>query len=192
MPELIAYIKAIVTAMTGNAYFPDPFIELNKVTQAVNQLSNAYEDSQLPNSGPDATALVQTRKFELFTRVEALASYVQYVANTDHAEGDSIIFSANMSVKTLPTNTGRFFQVFNDKVSGNVSMRTRSEGDASYEWQYTTTPADDSSWVALPSTSVANTTAKGYKAGTRVYFRVRANKGNTTGAWQGPVNLIIT
>lgn len=178
--------------MTGNPYFSSPFVGLSLVTSAVDELEAAWQASQEVDSSKDDTTLVRTRAFTVTTLVNALAAYVEYIANNDHNNAETIIFSANMGVKEFPSHTGRVFEVRNLPVSGNVLATTRSEGRASYEWEYNADPSDPTGWVPVPSTSVANTIILGLTPGSRIHFRMRVNKGTSIGPWQGPVNLIIT
>lgn len=191
VPALIDYVKAIITAMTGNPDLPDPPINLDDVTLNVNALDAAWLVTQAPSSGPDDTSLVHTKRFLVVSMVNYLAAYVEFTANENITTGESIILSANMGVKDSVGNTGRTFEVRNTPISGQALLRTRSRGIVSYEWAYTIDPAGGG-WTAVPSTSIANTIINDLIPGQRYYFRVRANKGTTPGPWQGPVNTIIT
>ena len=127
VPELVDYIRAVVTAMTGNPDLPSAPISLDDVTTDVNAMDAAWLVSQGPNSSKTDTAAVLTLRFGMVTQMNYLAAYVAFTANEDHENGEAIIFSANMGIRSFPINTGRLFEVRNTSINGQAILTMRRE-----------------------------------------------------------------
>jgi hypothetical protein len=179
--------RIIVKAMEDNPYFPDPVPNLKTVTNLVNELQAAYDASR--DASKEQTAKMYTIEFDLVTQLNALGNYVEGIANNDNKIGDTIIYSAGMEVKQKSTRPERKLTVKNTARSGFVVLTSRSEDRASYVWQYS---LDQENWVYTDVTTHSNTTIENLKPGKRYYFRVAIVSNNIQGAWEGPINIIVT
>ena len=65
----------------------------------------------------------------------------------------------------------------------------RSEGRASYIWQYS---LDQETWTTAKVTLKAKAMIEGLTPGKRYYFRVAAVLKDEQGPWKGPINIIVT
>ncbi len=72
---------------------------------------------------------------------------------------------------------------------GEVLVRAKAVLRASYEWQYS---LDGKTWLAMGTTTVANTSLLGMTVGTTVWFRFRTTVKKTTSDWVPPISFFVT
>jgi hypothetical protein len=99
IPDLIAYAKSIVTAMTGNASFPNPNPALATLEADVDALDTAEASVLTRTKGAAATRNVKLATVRSDLDLER--AYVQQVANTNPATAESVIHSSGMAVKKI-------------------------------------------------------------------------------------------
>lgn len=186
-PALITYAQGIVKGMTGNAYFNTPSPPLTALSGAIADLQTA-ETLALTRAKGTAVARNEKRA-TLVSLLQQERSYVQGIADLSPENGGSIIQSAGLAVKKVPTHTPRVFAAKPGAVSGAVKLVAPSAGlRSSYEWEYSTDGG--TTWLAMPPTIQAKTTLTGLKPGSSVQFRYRAvtPKGGA-GDWSQPITM---
>jgi len=115
VPQLIAYGKQVTSLMKGpvpqppggpNQYFiaPNP-LPANPTLAEMNTALDALQTAFNLPSGKDRTAAIKVAKKDVLTKIRALATYVQLVANlpANVAIGDVVILSAGMEFKKQGT-----------------------------------------------------------------------------------------
>jgi hypothetical protein len=186
--QLIAYARAIVAAMTGNAAFPTPAPTLAAVTAAIDALANAETTALTRAKG--AAAVRNEKLTALVALLKQLVRYVQNVADVSAENGTSIIESAGMSVKKAAVRKPRVFGAATGPVSGSAKLVAPSSGSrASYEWQ--SSVDGGKTWVTAPATMQASTVVEGLTPGANVLFRYRPVTKSGEGDWSQSVALII-
>jgi hypothetical protein len=188
VPVLITFAQAIVTAMTGNKFFPTPVPSLAQITQAIADLVTAQTAAQSRTHG--AVVVRNEKRLALVTELEQLKSYVQNIADADREQASGIIQSASLSVRKVPVRARATFTAKPGPASGSVLLRTPSAGSrATYAWEVS---ADGGvTWQAVASTVQTKTTVIGLKAGASYSFRFRAVTKAGLGDWSQPVSLIV-
>ena len=74
---------------------------------------------------------------------------------------------------------------------GEVLVRAKAvKGRASYEWQYSIDGGK--TWLAMGTTTVANTSLPGMTAGAALMFRFRTTVKKTTSDWSATVSFTVT
>ena len=187
VPEKIEFARLVVSSMKANKLFSDPIPGYDDITRLTDELQQAYEKSR--DAGREQTALMHTKAFELDSQLTALGFYVQRIANENVENGDAIIYSAAMDVKRTGRTPERTFAVRNTPHAGVVVVVDRSEGRASYIWQYS---LDQETWTTAKVTLKAKAMIEGLTPGKRYYFRVAAVLKDEQGPWKGPINIIVT
>jgi hypothetical protein len=188
-PALVTFAQQVVTSMTNNPSFPVPSPSLATVLAAVTDLHTA-ESAVLARTKGAASARDDKRTV-LVTLLQELKGYVQTRADANLENGATIIQSAGLSVKKVPTRAPRVFAATPGAVSGSAKLVAASAGRrSSYEWQYSTDGGK--SWVIAPATIQAKTVVPGLTPGASVEFRYRAvtPKGGE-GDWSQTVVLIV-
>jgi hypothetical protein len=186
--QLIAYARAIVAAMTGNAAFPTPAPTLAAVTAAIDALANAETTALTRAKG--AAAVRNEKLTALVALLRQLVRYVQNVADVSAENGTSIIESAGMSVKKAAVRKPRVFGAATGPVSGSAKLVAPSSGQrASYEWQYSVDGGK--TWVVAPVTLQAKTTILGLTPGATVTFRYRGVTKTGEGDWSQLITFIV-
>lgn len=97
MADYIAYVKAIIEAMTGNIFFPTPNPALTTVTTDVNALDAA--ESVALNRARGSAQARDVQKAVVDKDLYGLQAYVQGIADADPKNSVAIIESAGMGVK---------------------------------------------------------------------------------------------
>lgn len=173
-PALIVFVEAILVAMTGNPYFPDPTPSLGTVASALAVLRAANLERQTGTRGT-ATArnAKQTPVVSLLGRLKA---YVQGVADDDPEHAAGLIESAGMSVQ---------------KGGREIRLDARAVArEAAYEWAWSTD--EGKTWHLAPQTLSARAVLSDLPSGTTCWFRFRATtrKGGTSN-WSNLVTFVV-
>jgi hypothetical protein len=185
---LISVIKAILVAMTGNAHFPSPTPSLATVDSALSDLEKAEAAAQTRVKG--ATDTRNAKRAALLLLVDALASYVQTIADADPGNGAAIIQSAGMGVRKATVRGKRVFGVIQGSLSGSVQVVAPSAARrASYDWQWSTDGGK--TWQLAPSTLQAKTSLTGFAAGSTVSFRYRVTTKTGEAEWSQPIAFVV-
>ena len=185
---LISVLKAILVAMTGNARFLNPTPALATVNSALSDLEKAEAAAQTRVKG--ATDTRNAKRAALLLLVDALASYVQTIADADPGNGAAIIQSAGMGVRKTTVHGKRVFGVIQGSLSGSVKVVAPSAARrASYDWQWSTDGGK--TWQLAASTLQAKTSLTGFAAGSTVSFRYRVTTKTGEAEWSQPIAFLV-
>ncbi len=184
---LIAFVKAIVQAMTGNPWFPAPSPTLATVTTDINNLDAAESVALTKVKGAAGTR--NSKKNVVINDSHGLLAYVQGIADVNPLSADAIITGAGMFIKKTGSHVKSLLQVKQGRVSGSVILTAKSSAArASYEWEYS---LDAVTWVSLPSTLQAKTTVSGLTPLKTYYFRFKAVLKKGEGNWSTYVSAVV-
>jgi hypothetical protein len=188
VPALIAFARAVVTAITGNASFPNPVPALATVSKSIDDLAAAETQAQARTHGAVATR--NQARLALLAELELLKGYVQQIADADREASSGIIQSAALTVRKVPGPGKRAFAVKQGIVSGTVKLSTPSAAHrASYDWQQS---ADGGkTWLDLPTTLQVKTSVIGLQPGATYSFRFRAVTKTGVGDWSQPLAILV-
>ena len=185
-PALITYAQGIVKGMTGNAYFTAPSPALAALSAAITDLQTAVTLALTRAMG--AAAARNEKRATLVSLLQQERSYVQGIADLSPENGGSIIESAGLAVKKVPTHAPRVFAAKPGAVSGAVTLVAPSAGHrSSYEWEYSTDGGK--TWVTMPPTIQAKTSITGLTPGSSVQFRYRSVTKAGAGDWTQPITM---
>jgi hypothetical protein len=115
---------------------------------------------------------------------------VQSIADAaDPANAVSIAHAAGMAVRKSSAFTKPDFGAKPDKVlSGVIRVSVRVAGKRqTHLWQFST---DGKTWIDMPPTMQAKTTASGFTPGSTVYFRHRAITRAGLEDWSQPISVM--
>lgn len=168
--ELIKQAKAIVLAMTNNAYFTSPMPSLNAVTAAITGLDLAEVLARGKGAGTAQARDLQ--KAILLKLLRELQFYVQGIADGAATQdlAEAIITSAGMKLKKVTGRQKNHDEVRHGSTSGAVVLiaTVLAAPRAAYFWQWST---DQKSWTSLPVAQVAKSSVSGLTPATTYYFR---------------------
>jgi hypothetical protein len=188
VPLLISLARGIVSAMTGNPWFPSPDPPLAAVLDAIEALVAAQVTAQTGLRG--AAVARDVKRGELVRTLQYLRDYVQKIANGDVANAASIIESAGMHGKRKRGSLPRIFAAKPGELSGTAVLVAPWAGPhASYEWEYSLDGMK--TCIPLPPTTQSTTTVTGLVPGALVHFRYRTVTKDGVGDWSQPVSLMI-
>ena len=185
---LITFAEAIVRAMTNNLQFPTPAPTIAVLSQAIADLQTAETAALARTKGAVITR--NEKKVALVALLQQLKGYVQTIADANVENGASIISSAGLAVRKVPTRAPRVFTAKPGKVSGTAALVAASAARrSSYEWEYSTDGGK--TWVTTPVTLQAKSTILGLSPTATVLFRYRPVTKTGEGDWSQSVSLII-
>jgi hypothetical protein len=162
---LIAYAKAIVLKMTGNANFPTPTPTLAAVTAAITAFE-AVGASMATTKGLVGQSAAKRKA--LVALLKQLRDYVRVVAEADPDNAAAIVESAGMRLKNIAARIKAPFTV-TQGVSGSVIANVKSAGrPATYYWSYS---LDQKTWISAPESIKSKVTISGLTPGQTYYFR---------------------
>jgi len=187
--DQLVLAKAIVKAMTGNAFFPTPVPDMTTVTShiSVTDLAETAAKSK-------AAGTVQARDVAMqvvISDLRSLTAYVQGIANANPAKAEAIITSAGLKVKRAGQIDKQDFTVKNNSVSGTVDLIAKGieVAHAAHDWGMCT---DGINWTMLTPTLAAHTQVIGLTRGSIVYFRHREILKSGPGGWSQVANIVVT
>lgn len=186
--ELVLTVAAILDAMTGNPFFPNPAPPLATIAAAVSELSEANVATE--SKARDTVAVRNEKQTALVSLLKRLKAYVQGVADDDPARGVEIIESAHMSVWKPGPGPKPPFDVQAGPTEGSVSLAVRAAAkEASYEWQWSKDGGQ--TWVTEPATLPAKTVVRRLPSGVLCLFRWRARLRKGVTEWSEPVSFRV-
>ena len=186
--DLISYATGVVHGMTSNPAFPAPQPTLAALSAAVSDLQTA-ETVALTKAKGSATARNDKRAV-LVSLLQQVRGYVQMVADATPENGATIIQSAGLPVRKMPTHSARVFTAKQGAVSGTAKVyAVTAARRASYEWQYSTDGGK--TWISAPATLQAKATFTGLAAGSTAMFRYKAVTKAGEGDWSQPAALLV-
>ena len=192
VPQLLGYATHVVSKMTDNAYFTAPNPQLVKVTAVIADLQNAFNNAL--GAGPAQTATMNQFKDALQVLMNALANYVESIANDPanvNTGADAVILSAGMDVKSTSPHQKQTFTVSYGNIPGSVDLTGASITRGSHEWEYKTDATNANEWISAEPTVQASTTIHGLEISKRYYFRHRSITTDGPTDWDDPLSLIV-
>jgi len=175
--KLLQKAQMILQCMTGNANFPTPAPDLETISSAIADFSEA-----LANPASKAnTALKKQLRATLIALLNQLALYVQMNGNND----ETILLSSGYSLRKTKQPVGVLPKASNFRAlplhNCMIKLSNKKiDGADSYSYEYTATPVIDTSiWTIINSTK-ANTVIENLTSGSCYAFRVAGIGANPT------------
>ena len=193
VPEKISKARQILSALTGNATFPNPVPPLATMGAGVDALDDAYTSAQANKQAWHGAVDVQTAKEDALDQlITQCASYVESVAGLD----DSVIASAGMDPRppvgssTLPEAPSGLDVTIGDH-EGELDLSWNPVTNAmSYLVQKSLDPNNAAGWTQAGTSTKSTTTIDGLTSGTRYWFRVAAVAALGQSGWSDPATKI--
>lgn len=189
-PNVIARVRIIMAAMTGNPSYPDPAPTLAVVGTALNEFATALANAG--DGGKTLKSLKNDKRKVLAVLIRALAGYVTVACNGDYT---ILLTSGFPTHKPTRSCIGQLpvpvkLTVTLGPHSGELDAGVAPiPGALLYGWRVTTGPSG--TVVQTKQSSATYTTFAGLIPGV-IYF-VEANVVGTAGAsdWTGPVSQMV-
>jgi hypothetical protein len=193
VPEKIAKARQIVTALTGNANFPNPHPPLDAITDGGNALELAQATTQSRKQAVKTAVADQTIKEDALDQlVSQIASYVESVAGND----ETLITSAGMdprapaSASTMPDTPSGLEATAGDR-DGEIDLSWNPSSSAkSYLIQQSADPPTATGWAHVGTSTKSSITIDGLTPGIRYWFRVCAVGASGQSGWSDPATKI--
>ncbi len=188
--NVLAKVRRIMAAMTGNDNYPDPSPTLAAVQTAVNEFATAMANAG--DGGKTLNSLKYDKRKALAVLIRALASYVTVACNGDYTILLSSGFPTHKPTRSrigqlpVPVKPAVTLGVHSGELDASVPA---IPGALLYGWRVTTGPSG--TVVRTSQTSASYTTFAGLTPGV-IYF-VEANVVGTAGAsdWSGPISQMV-
>ena len=193
VPEKIAKVRQIVTALTGNPSFPTPNPTLAVVTAGADNLEAAYSTTQANKQAVKTSVTDQTiKEDDLVQLISQLASYVENRAGDDETK----ITSAGMDVKAGPTASGTpdtpsGLEITIGDHDGELDLSWNPVSNVrSYEIQQSPDPPTATTWTHAATSTKSSATVGGLTSGKRYWLRVSAISAGGQSGWSDPATKI--
>jgi hypothetical protein len=188
VPDLITQAKAVVSALTGNVYFPSPTPSLATMSTHIAELELAETVAQTKAKGAAAARDVKLRALQ--DDLHAIKSYIQQIANANPGNAEAIVTSTTLTLRKATPRIKQDLAAKHGAVSGSVRLVAKSAGHrASYQWQWS---LDQKVWTDLPVTIQARTTVLNLTPAVMHYFRYHPVTKTGPGDWSQVVSLLVT
>ena len=169
VPQKFQFARAVVVAMTGNAHFPTPAPSLVVITSDANNLEAAHTAAASHTKGTAAQTQAMVKVLQL--SMQALAHYVENIANADPNNAVSIIESAGMQVKKTNAGKARILNVL-ASAKGQVTLTCPVTARASYRWDIAMgDPTIEANWKIFVVVKQSKTIQTGLLSATVYHFR---------------------
>jgi len=188
VPGLLKTGHSVVTAMTGNAYFPSATPALTSATSLLTALDVAETATKSRAAG--TVPARNAARAEVLVALQTLKGIVQAAADARPDLAETIITSAGMSVKKTPKRIKVTFVAKAGPISGSVHLVAKAAAPrASYDWAWS---ADGGkTWTQAPSTLQAKTTILGLPIATTCEFRYRVVTKAGEGDWSQVITFVV-
>ena len=175
----------IDTAMTGNANFTSIYPGLAILSSAITTLNNAVTHQVKGNKA--TTQAVKDAEYQLKRVLKILAAYVEWICN----DNVTVALSSGFSVKHVTPKTVLPISAIHGLMIGEVDLKCKATPNASYIFQYTTTPLNAASWVTAATLKQVKHTVPGLTPGVMYWFRVAVVTKAGQQPFSIPVNLMV-
>lgn len=187
--DLIAFVRNVITMVTGNPTYPTPSPTLATITTSVNAFEIAVHDAL--DGGKVAIATRNAARAELLSLVRQLAAYVQGNCAADLVNLISSGFDAVRApspVGVLPPPENQRLSLTNK--SGELLFRfDRVANVANYSVQ---TAADSAGpWTDQDLSTSTRVLLSGLTPGKVYWARARANGSAGSSEWGGPATAMV-
>ena len=173
--------------MTGNLNFPTPSPTLLVINADVTNLTAAQ--SAAAGGGKPLTAAMHTQEQILVRDLNALASYVEVIANNNPSSAVTIITGAGMDAKADGSHGPTQFHAELTGVAGEVKLRTAFVREVIYHWQMST---DGTNFSEIGVSRKGSFLKDGLTLGTKYYFRVATEDDNGISTWSDVTSIVIS
>lgn len=182
-----AFASSVITAMTGNASYPNPTPPL--ATVAADLAAYEAAEAQVVTRVKGAAVTRNAKYAVLRADLEHLMGAVQQVADANAANAQSLIEGAGFAIRKTTSRPKSPIKVEPGGVPGTVKLSAKAVAQrASYEWQYST---DQKTWTTVPQTMQSKTGISGLVGGTTYYFRFQSVTKTGVGDWSQTVALMV-
>lgn len=164
--RLAVFAQHIYDSLNANPNFPSIYPGLPLLLREIGLLNTAVTNQRKGNTA--STQAVKDAEALVKRILKVLAAVVEYVSNNNA----TVALSSGFSIKTHTPKTLNDFSAVHGLLMGTVNVKSRGTKDASYIFEYTTTPLNATSWVTSATIKQVKHTITGLTPGVMYYFRV--------------------
>ena len=186
--DLIAFVRNVITLMTGNTQYPTPTPTLAALTTSVNAFETAVHDAL--NGGRIIIATRNAARVELLALMRQLAAYVQASCNADllallGSGFDAVRAPSPVGILPPPQNPRL---TYTDK-SGELMLKfDRVNNAVNYSVQ--TAPAATGPWEDEGLSTATRVVIGGLTPGETLWARACANGSAGASEWTAPTTAM--
>jgi hypothetical protein len=185
---LIIYARHVAQSLNGNTWVTTTTPPLATFNADIDALEVAEAAARSRTKG--AAAARDIKKKVVVDDLTSIKGNVLSAANLNPAQADAIIESAGMTPKRFGRKPKAELAALMGPTPGEVLVRAKAVAKgAAYEWQYS--PDGGKTWIAMGTTTVANTSVFGLVAGSSYMFRFRATVKKTTSDWTQTITFFV-
>lgn len=199
-PNFLAQAQRIVTAMTGNPHFPEPWTAPTPSLAQITADLDSFASVTAAVSSGDRTRMAERNasRAQLATDLQALAVYLQMITKGDEAMIASTGYDIRARVARpalmTPLAAPLDLRLSRGELSGSLIARvTKVRQAVAYDVQVATAdPTVENNWADAGTFATCRRIAiSGLTPGKNYSVRVRAINGAGPGAWTVPGTLMV-
>ena len=189
VPEVLLYVRHVVTSLTGNSWVPTTTVALTTVSNDADALQTSQTAALTKGLG-----LAEARNHKLstvFTDLDTLRANVQVAIDANVAHAAEIAQSCAMSMKKPGKRQKAQLAARMTSAPGVAKLLAKAvKRGAAYEWEMSSDGGK--TWVTVAKSTVANATVSGLAAGTIYMFRFRSTVGQVTSDPCNPISFLAS
>ena len=185
---LIAFVRNVITMMTGNAKYPSPTPTLAVLTTSVNDLETAVHDAL--DGGKIAIATRNAARVSLLAQMRQLAAYVQANCEADLL----VLFTSGFDAVRSPSPVGTLPAPKNPRLnltdkSGELLFKFDRVPNAN-NYSIQTAPAATGPWEDEDLSTASRVIIGGLAPGEVIWARACANGSAGASEWTAPTTAM--
>jgi hypothetical protein len=185
---LIVFGRHVVQKMTNNPWYVNVDPSLSSVTDHLDSLEKSEANAKGKGKGAAAARDVDLKV--VLDDMYGLKAFAQGVVSQNPAQAAAIVESGGLSLKRFTKGQKAELAARMGAVPGEVVVRAKAvRRGAAYEWEYSSDGG--ATWIAMGTTTVANTILAGVKVGVTYAFRFRTTRKAATSDWSQIVTLFV-
>ncbi len=180
-----AFASHIYNSLNGNVNFTGINPVLSVLQNLIDVLNNAIA---VQIKGDKAsTEAVRKAEYNVKRLLKFYAAYVEYFCN----DNPVVALTSGFSLRAPSSRSTLEFTVVHGLQAGEVDVKSKATLNASYIFQFTTTPLVESSWVTSVIKKQCKHTIANLTVGTMYYFRVAVVTKDGQQPFCNPINLMV-
>lgn len=199
-PDFLVKAENIVTAMTGNSDYSEPWPPQAPSLAELDLALNTYKKDYHASLTRDTVKIAQriSSRQNLSDLLKRLPSYLEFIAQGDIAMLSKTGYELRKNISYTPNNqilvAPSDFKVSHGTKKGTINIHTALLADAgSYEVQTTKgDPNVEANWQHATSSITCSQILLEGLIPTQIYWiRIRGIGRNGSGAWAEPISIIV-
>jgi hypothetical protein len=187
---ILSKARHYASSMQGNPYFPSPIPSLSQILQQADILENAYMVGLGREVGKMSIAYVERDKLGLL--LKQLAIYVESIANFNSTDGESILLSSGMDIKSGYSRRDKeFTAILENRTNRVVILDCKAMKGYLYTYEMSTDLSKEENWEAIGTLRNVRFSTEALQPETLYHFRMAYMLKGKRGPWSTVLSVYV-